>query len=73
VTAALVGGPLAPTAEAHARCDGADHTHRHITWRGIHTDHWDFLRVRSLSPTAYVNVYRVREHGTIVSSGRCGR
>jgi hypothetical protein len=70
--ASLIGGPLAPSAEAHARCDGADHTHRHITWRGIHTDHWDFLRVHSIPENAYQNVYRIREHGRIVFSPRCG-
>jgi hypothetical protein len=69
VTALLV--LAVPVASAHAPCDHQDHTHLHFTWLGVHTDHWQYVRSESVSPTQYRDVYLVVEHGTHVRSGIC--
>lgn len=35
---------LTTPAEAHARCDHADHTHLVIRNWALHTEHWRYLR-----------------------------
>lgn len=71
LTAVALLVPLSHVAEAHAPCNHQDHTHLHLTWFGVHIDHWYYIHTESIDAHHYRDVYLISEHGTQVRSGIC--
>jgi hypothetical protein len=67
---AVPGGPPPAVAEAHATCDGADHTHwKLLPWP--HKEYWVFVKTRSVDASRYQNYFWNQTEGYGEWSGVC--